>query len=149
MPQSLSQIWIHIIYSTKNRHPFLEDEKIRKEMHAYLAQVCTNQQAPAAIVGGVEDHVHVLCNLSKNICVKDLVGELKRDSSKWIKKKGNGLKNFYWQAGYGAFSVSSSKLPAVMNYIRNQEKHHKKVSFQEEFLKFLNKFPITWHIFLL
>ena len=85
----------------------------------------------------MEDHVHVLCNLSKKICVKDLVGELKHDSSKWVKKKGNGLKEFYWQAGYGAFSVSSSKLPMVMNYIRKQEKHHKKVSFQEEFRKFL------------
>jgi REP element-mobilizing transposase RayT len=106
MPQSLVQIYVHIVYSTKNRQPFLQDREFRLRTHSYLAGICNNLDCPAVKVGGVEDHVHILCRLGKKIDVADLLRDLKRDSSKWIKDEMPSLDDFYWQAGYGAFSVS-------------------------------------------
>ena len=105
MPQSLTQIYLHIVFSTKGRQPFLHDREIRERVHAYLARVCKNQQAPSLIVGGVEDHVHIICRMSKVLSIADLIKALKRDSSQWIKAQADDLQEFYWQLGYGAFSV--------------------------------------------
>ena len=101
MPQSLAMMFTHIVFSTKNRTPLLGDKAIRDEMHAYLGGVCRNHGSPSLIVGEVDDHVHILCNLSRNIAVAALVQTLKKESSKWIKTKGEALRSFRWQAGYG------------------------------------------------
>lgn len=99
MSQSLAQIYLHVVFSTKHRKPFLKDETLLQQSHAYLAGACKKLDSPSLIVGGVEDHVHILCRQSKNIALKSLVAELKRESSKWIKTQGPNLSEFYWQGG--------------------------------------------------
>jgi REP element-mobilizing transposase RayT len=131
--QSLVQIYVHLVFSTKNRAPFLRDLKLRTDLHAYLAGALNDQGSPAIEVGGVEDHVHCLCRLAKTLDVSTLVAELKRESSKWVKEVAPRLSDFYWQNGYGAFSISPSHLDRLIQYIRNQEDHHRKESFQDEF----------------
>ena len=139
MPQSHARVHVHIIFSTKDRSPFLADEDIRKQMHAYLASIMAEYESPARIVGGSVDHVHILAALSRTNTIAKIVGEAKRNSSKWIKTKGGEFGSFQWQNGYGAFSVSFSKVPDVHQYIANQMKHHEKVSFQTEYRAFLRK----------
>jgi len=119
--------------------PFLVDAELRKEMHAYLASVMKAYEAPAQIVGGTADHVHILSTLSRTTTIAKVIGEAKRNSSKWIKTKGGNLQLFQWQNGYGAFSVSFSKITEVREYISNQMNHHGKLSFQEEYRLFLRK----------
>src|SRR5262245_15908422 len=104
MPQSLAQIYLHVVFSTKHRTPFLQDKSLREELHTYLGGICRDLESPAVSVGGVEDHVHILCRLSRTRTVADLVRELKRLSSKWVKQKRPDLADFHWQDGYGAFS---------------------------------------------
>src|SRR5262245_57212973 len=106
MPQSLAQIYVHIVFSTKHRRPFLADKTLRASCHAYLAGTCKRRGSPALKVGGTDDHVHILCTLSREESISVLVRELKRESSKAMKEKSPELRDFYWQAGYGAFSVS-------------------------------------------
>ncbi len=144
MSQSLVQIHIHIIFSTKNRIPFLVEAGIRKEMHAYLASILKAYDAPALIVGGTADHVHLLCSLPRTATIAKVIGEAKRNSSKWVKKKGGDLELFQWQNGYGAFSVSFSKTDEVREYISNQMTHHEKMSFQEEYRLFLKKHALDF-----
>ena len=144
MSQSLTQIYLHTIFSTKDRHPFLSDKTIRGKMHAYLVGVCGNLDCSSIIVGGVEDHVHLLSRHSKNISVAEFVQELKRESSKWVKTLDPGLKKFYWQKGYGAFSLSPSHVEAVKKYIEGQEEHHRRETFQDEFRAFLTKYGIEF-----
>ena len=129
MPQSLAQIYVHIVFSTKHRTPFLLERALRAEVHKYLGGTCRDLDSPSVIVGGVEDHVHVLCHLGKTWAVSDLVRELKRESSKWLKERST---DFYWQSGYGAFSVGPRELDTVTAYIANQEAHHATESFQDE-----------------
>lgn len=142
MPQSLSQIYLHIVFSTKDRSPFLQDRSLRDRVHAYLAGVGDNLSSPTVKVGGVEDHVHVLCRMSKTLTVANLVQEIKRDSSKWIKELSPDLAGFYWQKGYGAFSVSPSHVEALAAYIERQEEHHHQESFQDEFRRICEKYNI-------
>jgi putative transposase len=142
MSQSLSQIYIHLVFSTKNRQPFLRDKEFRGRVHAYLAGICRNLQCPALIVGGVEDHIHILCRLGKTIDVATLLRELKRDSSKWVKENGEGLDEFQWQAGYGAFSISPGHVDALRQYIENQEEHHRRENFQDEFRRLCRKYGV-------
>jgi len=144
MPQSLAQIYLHIIFSTKNRARLFQDRAFREKLHAYLAGVCRNLGSPALIVGGVEDHVHILCREGKTISVSDLIRELKRDSSKWVKQESPDLPSFYWQQGYGAFSISPSHLDAIKAYIANQEEHHKTNTFQDEFRRLLTEYEIEY-----
>jgi REP element-mobilizing transposase RayT len=135
--QSLAQIYLHIVFSTKHRHPWLTDPVLRERTHAYLVGVCGNRDSPSLRVGGVEDHVHILCCLSKTLAPAELVRELKRESSKWVKEQSNDLVDFYWQNGYGMFSLSHGHAPGLTAYIANQEEHHKTEKFQDEFLRLL------------
>ncbi len=144
MPQSLSQIWLHVIFSTKNRAPLLLDTQVREKVHAYLAGICNQMKSPALIVGGIADHVHILCNQSKNVALKDEIQNVKQDSSKWIKRQWPDLNDFYWQQGYGAFSVSPPHVDKVRHYIATQEEHHRKVGFQDEFRSFLERRQVPY-----
>ncbi|MEX0716805.1 MAG: IS200/IS605 family transposase [Planctomycetaceae bacterium] len=143
MAQSLVQIYIHVVYSTKERRPFLTEKSLRERLHAYLTGACNNLKCPAIIVGGVEDHVHLLCRLGKTVDVADLLRELKRESSKWVKEQVRELSEFHWQAGYGAFSVSPSHVPALTKYIVEQERHHQRESFQDEFRRLCRKYGVA------
>lgn len=145
MTQSLSQILVHIIFSTKNREPLLPNQQVCQMVHAYIAGICNQMKSPALIVGGVEDHIHILCNQSKNIALKDLVQNIKQDSSKWIKRKWPELSYFYWQQGYAAFSVSPVYVEEVRAYINNQVDHHKKVQFKDELRLFLTKYKVPFN----
>jgi REP element-mobilizing transposase RayT len=142
MPQSVAQIYLHIVFSTKNRERFLTGADLRQRVHAYLAGTCHNLACPAIEIGGVEDHVHVLCRLGKSESVSDLIRELKRESSKWIKGQAPQLADFYWQSGYGAFSISPADVPRVQEYVRNQEEHHRTVTFQDEFRRICHKYGV-------
>lgn len=143
MSQSLIQIYVHIVFSTKNRQPFLQDDAVREHTHAYLKGICDNQGSPSIRVGGAEDHVHILCRLSKTLDVSTLIRELKRESSKWIKDEFLHLAEFYWQNGYGAFSVSPSHVDALIEYIENQVEHHRRATFQDEFRRLCKKYGVV------
>ena len=123
MSQSLANILTHLIFSTKNREPLLSDEDLRRRAHAYLAAVLKDLRCPALIVGGVADHVHILCQLGKTQSVSVVMEHLKTSSSKWLKTQG--VRTFSWQRGYGAFSVSQSNVASVVSYIEKQEEHHR------------------------
>ena len=144
MPQSLAQIYLHIVYSTKDRRPWLQDAGIRDELHNYLGGTCNNLDCPVLRVGGALDHVHILCRLGRSISIADLVKELKRESSKWLKTRSPALPDFYWQNGYGAFSVSPSHVDPLRTYIENQEEHHNQESFQDELRRLLRKYGLEW-----
>ena len=133
MSQSLAKILVHIVFSTKNRQTFLQDEAIRGELHAYTIGVLKSLESPSIAINSVEDHIHILCLLSRKIAVMKLVEEIKTSTSKWIKTKGQTYRGFYWQGGYGAFSVSESKREEVQRYIQHQAEHHRRLTFQEEF----------------
>lgn len=146
MAQSLANVYLHIVYSTKDRVPFLKDKKLREETHAYLSGACKNLDSPSLQVGGSVDHVHILCTLSRKYTISDLIRELKRESSKWVKTKGSPfLTDFHWQSGYGVFSVSPSHLGALRKYIANQNEHHVKETFQDEFRRLLQKYNIDYN----
>ncbi|HKU73597.1 MAG TPA: transposase [Pyrinomonadaceae bacterium] len=144
MAQSLSRLWTHLIFSTKDRFPFLRDKVLRGEMHAYLAEVLRTHDCETLIVGGVEDHAHSLFALSRTHSIASVVKEVKRTSSGWIKTTSRTLSKFHWQAGYGAFSVSQSNLTAVIRYIENQEEHHRRVTFQDEYRAFLKAYGVEF-----
>jgi REP element-mobilizing transposase RayT len=134
MPQSLAKVLVHIVYSTKGRRPWLQDEEIRRQLYAYKAAILRdNVDTPVLIIGGVEDHVHALCLLSRKFAIKDVVEEAKTETSKWLKKQGAQYADFHWQAGYGIFSVSESNREQVQQYIATQADHHKKLAYQNEF----------------
>jgi putative transposase len=144
MPQSLAQIYLHLVFSTKDRRPFLQDLQVREEMHYYLGGTSNKLGCPVLRVGGVADHVHILCRLGRTITIADLVKELKRDSSQWAKSMTPELRDFYWQNGYGAFSVSPGHVEDLRAYIANQDEHHRQESFQEEFRRLLTKYGLEW-----
>jgi REP element-mobilizing transposase RayT len=144
MPQSLAKIYLHLVFPTKDRRPFLQDRELRERVHAYLAGICRNQDSPSLRVGGVEDHVHILCYLGRTVAIADLVRELKRDSSKWIKQQSPQLAAFHWQDGYGAFSVSPSHVEPLERYIQDQEGHHRQESFQDELRRLLKKYSVEY-----
>ncbi len=144
MSQSLAQVYLHVVFSTKNRVPFLRDPALREEVHRYLGGTCRNLDSPSLLIGGVEDHVHVLCRLSRTHTIADLVRELKRESSKWVKEKDGGPADFHWQGGYGAFSISPGHVEPLRGYIAGQEEHHKKETFQDEFRRLLRKYGIEY-----
>jgi putative transposase len=143
MPQSLSRILVHLIFSTKDRVPVLTPA-IRSELHPYLAVVLRDNDCPSLRVGGAADHVHLFFGLSRTLPVAKVVEIVKTSSSKWIKTKGPEFARFHWQGGYGVFSVSQSDADAVVRYIDNQEAHHRRLSFQDEFRTFLERYQVTY-----
>jgi len=144
MPQSLSKVYLHIVFSTKHRYPFLANSEFRAEMHRYLGGTCNALGCRAIAVGGVSDHVHILCLLSRKLSIADMVMDLKGQSSRWAKKGRPPLSHFRWQRGYGVFSVSESSVEIVRNYINNQQEHHRKKSFKEEYLGILEEHKIEY-----
>ena len=145
MAHTFCHCCVHIIFSTKERYPFFADHDLRSELHRYLGGVLKSLGCKPVQIGGVEDHVHVLCILGKQVTVADLVKELKRVSSKWLGEgSGSMIKKFSWQSGYGAFSVSSSAIGEVISYIANQEEHHARMSFQNEYRSLLNKHGLDY-----
>ena len=145
MTHSYAQAWMHIVFSTKERKAFLADKTVRAAVHTYLAGVCRQMGSQALIVGGIGDHVHILCNQSKNVAMRDLVQRLKQGSSLWIKRQWPALGNFYWQEGYAHFSVSPSLLEQARAYIANQEQHHRVEDFQDEYRAFLIRAKIPFN----
>ena len=143
MPQSLVKNYMHIIFSTKNRKPFIHNP-IKEELFSYIGGIFKNLECNPLIVGGYKDHVHVLCSLSRKIALMKLVEELKTHSSKWIKRKGYKYETFYWQNGYGGFSIHTNQVETVRSYILNQKQHHKSISFMEEYLKFLKEYHVEY-----
>jgi putative transposase len=159
MAQSLAKILLHLVFSTKDRKPFLRDQPLRDELHRYLGGILTNLECQPLIVGGVEDHVHLLFAHPRTATVADVVKELKRGSTVWLKTKapaeeevgnrggrwtGEPLSEFAWQNGYGVFSVGQSQVEDVCAYIAGQEEHHRKISFQEEFRRLLQRYEIAF-----
>jgi REP element-mobilizing transposase RayT len=143
MPQSLSSILIHLVFSTKNREPFIT-RTIEPELHPYMATVFRALKSPSLAIDGTADHVHILFSVGRVISVADMVEEVKTESSKWIKTKGLEFRNFHWQAGYGAFSIGQSSVSALKRYIRRQKPHHRRVTFQDEYRKFLKRYEIPY-----
>jgi putative transposase len=143
MPQSLSSILIHLIFSTKHREPFIT-EKIEKELHPYMASIFRGLKSPSLALNGTEDHIHALFSLSRIVTIAELVEEVKTESSKWIKTKGKEFRNFHWQSGYGAFSIGESQVSAVKRYIARQKIHHQRISFQDEYRKFLKSYGVDY-----
>ncbi len=132
MGQSLARNLLHLVFSTKDRRPFLKDE-LRTKFHEYAAGIFRDLNSTALLINSVEDHVHVLFNLHRTKALSDVVMELKRSTSKWVKEQGQPYQSFYWQSGFGAFSVSQSDVEAVLKYIAQQAEHHRTQSFQDEF----------------
>ena len=144
MPQSHSNVILHIVFSTKNRHPFL-DADVRVRMHGYLATLCRDLDSTCYKVGGVADHVHIVTSLPRTLTQSQLLEDIKKKSSGWIKGiDPTRYGKFSWQRGYGAFSVSPSNRDKVVRYATEQEESHRKQTFQEEYRHLLTKHEIEW-----
>ena len=141
MPQSLSQILVHLVFSTHLRRRTLIPE-IRERVFPYMAGILANHGCPALSIGGTEDHVHVLFSLSRTVTIADTVKNIKKSSSDFINQQIRPAGKFSWQGGYGAFSIRSSDSEVVRHYIKTQEDHHKQVSFQDEFRKICAEFDV-------
>ncbi len=144
MPQSLAKILVHTVFSTKERCPFLRDTALRQELHHYLGGILKNLDCQPIIVGGVEDHVHLLASLSRTCAAAEMVKEVKRGSSLWVKERDATMQDFGWQNGYGIFSIGFSQIEDVRRYIAEQEQHHSKLTFQDEFRLLLKRYEIAY-----
>ena len=143
MAQTLVKLYVHVIFSTKNRADFIKPE-IEEELFAYIGGITNNNKSKLLEANGTMNHIHLLVSMSKNIELSELVGDIKRDSSKWIKTNGAAYRNFHWQDGYGAFSVGYTQIEDVKNYIASQKEHHRKISFEDEFRYFLKKYDVEY-----
>lgn len=143
MPQSLSSILIHLIFSTKNREPLITLE-IEPQLYPYMATVFRTMKSPSLAINGTQDHLHILFSLARTLTVAALVEEVKTETSKWIKTKGREFRNFHWQNGYGAFSIGQSSVPALKRYIAAQKEHHKLISFQDEYRKIMKQYGVSY-----
>jgi len=143
MAQSLSKVVLHIIFSTKDRESWL-DSDVRPRMHAYLAAVCRDLGAQLVRVGGVADHVHIVTTLPRTLSQAQMIERIKKVSSKWIKTLDARYRGFFWQRGYGAFSVSPSQLDAVLQYVDTQQEHHRTRTFQDECRELLRRHGIDF-----
>ena len=142
MPQSLSKIYIHTVFSTKNREPFLSGDALREELHAYMGGIAKQLDCHPIRMGGIADHVHLLTTLSRTRTLADFVKEIKRVSARWLHEKG--ISGFKWQAGYASFSVSESRLKHVEKYVSSQKEHHRQVLFQDELRQFFAKHDLVF-----
>ena len=138
MTQSLADIILHFVFSTKERKPWIQSE-IEEELYQYISSVCSNHNSPVIKINGVEDHIHILLQLGKTITVSKLISQIKSSSSRWIKTKGVYYSGFVWQAGYGGFSVSRPNLGGVKKYVSSQKEQHKNVTFKKNFLIMLQR----------
>ena len=143
MPQSLTKIYLHIIFSTKYRRSLITDD-VQTQLYPYMAGILKTYKSTPVLIGGMPDHVHILTTLSKNYATCKLIEEVKKSSSKWVKTLSPYLRAFQWQNGYGAFSIGQSQINAVTKYIERQKQHHRKMTFKEEFLKFLEKYQVEY-----
>lgn len=143
MSQSLVRNAVHIIFSTKHRQPFIQPS-VEQELHRYLGGTCNELESQVIRIGGYVDHVHILCFLSKKIALMTLVEKIKTSSSKWMKTKGPVYENFYWQDGYGGFSVNPFDMGELIRYLENQHTHHSKTGFQEEYRRILNDLGVAY-----
>ena len=143
MGQSLVKQYSHIVFSTKHQQPLIIDQ-VEQELYKYIGGICKNLECYPVKIGGYKNHVHILCLLSKKIALMKLLEEVKSHSSKWVKTIDERMNNFYWQNGYGAFSVNPSQVDIVKTYIENQHAHHRKKTFKEEYLEFLNEYNIEY-----
>jgi putative transposase len=143
MPQSLVKLNVHIIFSTKNRRPLIEEE-IENTLYSYLGGICNRLECFPVKIGGHEDHVHILSHFSKKITVIKFLEELKSHSSNWIKTQDARYKDFYWQGGYGAFSVSPQSIEVVKQYIESQREHHNTTTFQDEYWRILREHNVEF-----
>jgi Transposase and inactivated derivatives len=143
MAQSLSKLFVHIIYHIKTTSAKIRTED-KNDLYAYMGAIIKSNDSIPILINGVDDHVHILCVMSKNIALSKLIEEIKGNSSHWIKTFQPYYKNFAWQGGYGGFSVSPSLHDKTKKYIENQEEHHKKMTFQEEYLMFLKEYGIEY-----
>jgi REP element-mobilizing transposase RayT len=143
MPQSLARLHIHLVFSTKNREPIVTDS-VRSALHAYMATVLQNLGCAPVLINSVEDHAHLLFDLARTASISQVVEDVKKSSSKWIKTQGPEFAAFAWQSGYGAFAVSESNVEAVREYVANQREHHRKKTFQEEYRAFLQRHNVSF-----
>jgi REP element-mobilizing transposase RayT len=141
MPQSLSKIYVHCVFSTKNAKSLITDS-VRKDFHSYIVGTLSNNGSYVNEIYANHDHIHILCVLPRTLTIAELISKIKTSSSKWMKKQG--VINFSWQDGYGSFSVSSSKIEVVEKYINNQSEHHKNISYKDELRKFLEEYNIEY-----
>jgi REP element-mobilizing transposase RayT len=141
--QTLTKVYIHVVFSTKNRDDLIAPE-FEKELFAYIGGVLRKHNSVLIAANGTENHGHLLISQSKNISLSDLLRELKKASSLWIKTKNSVFKNFQWQAGFGAFSIGQSQIETVMNYIAGQKEHHRTELFEDEYRKFLQKYEVDF-----
>ncbi|MCC5839692.1 MAG: IS200/IS605 family transposase [Opitutales bacterium] len=143
MPQSLAQMLVHLVFSTKNRQPFIEDD-LRDDLHGYIGGIINAHKGGLLKAGSVADHIHLLIAHPRTIAPADLVQAIKTGSSRWIKTKGSHYPEFSWQSGYGIFSISPSHRKAVEAYLANQTEHHRTVTFQEEYRRLLTRYEIPF-----
>ena len=143
MPNTYSQITIQLIFAVKNRDAMITPV-FREPLHKYITGIVKNQNQKLLCINSVTDHLHLLIGQTPNCCLSDLVREIKSESSRYINENKLTKFRFYWQEGFGAFSYSRSQRDTVIHYIENQEKHHKKKTFRDEYLEFLNKFEIEF-----
>lgn len=143
MPQSLAQVLTHIVFSTKNREPLIH-EALAPHLYEYIGGICRMLESAAIKVGGYIDHIHLLCSLSRKIAIMDLLENVKKSSSKWVKTLSPDNAGFYWQDGYAIFSVSPRDEVSVVRYIERQKEHHQDQSFQDECRLLFTKARIAW-----
>lgn len=143
MPQSLAKIYTHLVFSTKGRTETIPKQHLA-EVHAYVAGILNDNKCPAVKVGGTANHIHILFVQNRTMALSDVVRIVKSNSSKWINEKNGKYNPFYWQDGYGAFSISNGHVDAVVNYIANQEEHHHKTTFQEEFRRLCDQCGVEY-----
>ena len=143
MAQTLVSLMVHIIFSTTNREAFITPE-IEPELSAYVGGILKNHESRLLDAGGTADHIHLLVSQSKNVSLSSLLKDVKKDSSSWIKTKGNQFRNFHWQDGYGAFSIGKSDIRELKRYIAGQKEHHRRRTFQEELIEFLEDYGVAY-----
>jgi REP element-mobilizing transposase RayT len=143
MPQSLAKVYIHLIFSTKNRERVLPDE-IRPDLHAYMGGTLNGLGCTPIEINSEPDHAHLLYLMTRTETLSNVIGQVKKSSNDWLRARDAAFSDFFWQGGYGAFSVSQSAVGDVRKYIRTQREHHRRVSFQDEFRAFLNRYEIEF-----
>ena len=144
MPQSLAKVYLHSVFSTKHRQPLITSA-VEDPLYAYMGGVIKNLGSAPLIINGVSDHIHILSTLPRTTTIAKYLEEVKKSSSKWIKTKGSEFKNFAWQSGYATFSVGQSEIETISEYIRKQKEHHKKLTFKEEVIRFLEEYGIEYN----